>query len=512
MEHDYVTDTPYIANFHPDLSPVALNLIAATNGVAPRPLTQPFTYCELGCGHGLSTNILAACFPQGVFFGVDLMSVHIQSAERLAAAGELDNVTFLECDFGKLAAAALPQCDFIVLHGVYSWIGETVQQSIRDFIRSQLKPGGLVYISYNAMPGWSALLPMRDMMLAYTSQLPGDSTAKAQHGLGYLEYLHKNGAEYFVKTPNAVATLERLKQHPINYVIHEYFHPFLTPMYFFEVAKEMREAGCEFIGNSLLRDNFASLALPPQFQELARTLPSRAAFEVHKDFVRNTQFRQDVFVKQDKPVLASSERARLAEELHFGPPIRLPGSSPLNLTGPIFAPLAAVLGDRAISFAELRESSDLIGFSARELWEAVLGLVINQQALPYARSTPPILNAGVVRPERPALAFQSPFNRIVLEEMMSERSIMAAPALGNGISLSGAEALAILALTQVPQRQAADWGCDYLERHNRPLVHEGTRVNGREATRQKLQESVETFATQYLAKFIQLGLVQEASE
>lgn len=522
MESEYVSDVPYTAHFYAELSPVALNLIAAVNGFAPRPLAGSFNYCELGCGHGFTTNVLAACFPQGNFFGVDLMSAHIQSAWQLATAAELANVAFLESDFAALQDDGLPQFDFIVLHGVYSWVSETVQASIRDFIRTRLKPGGLVYISYNALPGWSALLPLRDMMLAYTRHVPGDSIAKAQHGLRYLEYLRAEGSEYFAKTPNAAATLDALKRQPINYIVHEYFHSILIPMYFSEVAEDLREAGCVFVGNSLLRDNFPNFALPKQFQEVARTAPNREVFEVHKDFVRNTQFRRDVFAKPTGPVLSSDQRIKLVDGLCFGPGLRPAGFSPLvtsgplqlHLTGPIFAPLAAVLAEGANTFGQLRGVPDLAGFSAHELWEALLLLLISEQALPYAEPTPLRSSTIAISDKRPPLTFCSPLNRIALEEKLFDgpAPVVAVPGLGNGIELTMAEALALLALTQVSREEAALWGNEFLRSHDRLLISEGKRVNGSEATLQQLCEAVEAFSMQRLASFTQLGVVKVMGE
>jgi SAM-dependent methyltransferase len=518
MEFDYVTDVPYTAAFYPDLSPVALNLIAATNGFAPRSLDHAFTYCELGCGFGFSTNMLAACFPQATFLGVDLMSVHIESAKKLAAAGGLGNVTFLESDFAALSALELPEFDFITLHGVYTWVGEAVQRNICDFIRRRLKPGGLVYISYNALPGWSALLPLRDMMLAYSRHVPGDSIAKAKHGLGYLEYLRSRGSEYFAKTPSAAEALDRLKRHSINYVVHEYFHPNWSPMYFSEVADDMEEAGCIFVGNALLRDNFPPLALPKQFHELITTAPSRLVFETHKDFVRNTQFRRDIFIKPNAKAAAPAERGRLIEHMCFGMPVEpsefkaiaTTGLFKLHLTGPIFAPLMAALADGAKSAAQLRSLPTLGAFSAKELMDAIAQLLISQQALPFARPTRAVADGIQVPDARPPVTILHPFNRIVLQEKMFDgpQVVVASGALGTGVELSMGEALAVLALSQVRRAEAAAWACDFLERHSRPLVVDGKKVEGREATVAKLGEAVEAFLTRHLPKFIELGIVE----
>jgi SAM-dependent methyltransferase len=519
MESAYVSDVPYTAHFYAELSPVALNLIAVANGFAPCSIAGSFNYCELGCGHGFTTNILATCFPNGHFFGVDLMSTHVKAARRFAVAGNVKNVSFLESDFAALAKTDLPQFDFIAIHGVYSWVGDAVQSHIRNFIRSRLKPGGLVYVSYNALPGWSALLPLRDMMLAYTRHLPGDSIEKARHGLSYLEYLRTHGSEYFAKTPNAAAVLDDLKRQPINYVVHEYFHSVLVPMYFSEVAADLSEAGCVFVGNTLLRDNFPNFALPKQFQDVARTAPNREAFEVHKDFVRDTRFRRDVFVKPNGPVLGPAERSMLAQDLCFGPGLRSSSFNPvarfgalqLHLTGPIFPRLARALQEGSKTFAQLRASPDLVGFPAPKVWEAMILLLISEQAMPYAEAAARVGDIAISG-EGPPLEFPTPFNQVALEEKLFDGPppVVAAPALGSGIELCMAEALALLALSQVSREEAAQWGCEFLKRHNRPLISGGKRVDGDDATLHRLRQTIDTLLAKRLSKFVQLRVVRTA--
>src|SRR5262245_30153186 len=98
----YITDTTYVTEFYGDHSPVHLNLIAAANGFRPRPLDPGFTWCDYGCGHGITAITLAGCYPQGHFYGIDFLPAHINFAEVLAIRGGLDNATFLKKSFTDL--------------------------------------------------------------------------------------------------------------------------------------------------------------------------------------------------------------------------------------------------------------------------------------------------------------------------------------------------------------------------------------------------------------------------
>ena len=105
--------------------------------------------------------------------------------------------------------AELPAFDFIVLHGVYSWMPDAVRGEIRALIRRRLKPGGLVLVSYNALPGWAHIEPIRRMMRAWADGAPGDSLDKARAAFAHVAVPGaRNGAGYFATLPAAAAHLE----------------------------------------------------------------------------------------------------------------------------------------------------------------------------------------------------------------------------------------------------------------------------------------------------------------
>jgi SAM-dependent methyltransferase len=102
------------------------------------------------------------------------MPGHIVTANELGEAAQLPNVQHLEKSFAQLAAGEvdLPPLDFITMHGVYSWITPENRRHIVDFMARYLKPGGIVYVSYNAMPGWSAATPLQRLVLEHARAVP----------------------------------------------------------------------------------------------------------------------------------------------------------------------------------------------------------------------------------------------------------------------------------------------------------------------------------------------------
>ncbi|MGA7986157.1 MAG: class I SAM-dependent methyltransferase, partial [Burkholderiales bacterium] len=149
----YVVDVGYTHGYFRELAPAALRFAALLGGLRAIDAARPFTYYELGCGNGRSTMVHAACYPQGRFYGVDFNPLHVRNARELAQRAGLDNARFLENSFAELHGLELPEADFVCLHGVYSWINAENRRHVVEFVRRRLAPGGLVYLSYNCLPG-----------------------------------------------------------------------------------------------------------------------------------------------------------------------------------------------------------------------------------------------------------------------------------------------------------------------------------------------------------------------
>src|SRR5215471_13146080 len=118
----YTADIPYLRDFKPMLAPAWLDHVALLAGVEPPARQNGFSWCDLGCGQGVTAVILAATHAAGAFHGIDAMATHIDHAERFAAQATASNVRFHAIDFAAAIDLELPQFDYIVAHGVYTWI------------------------------------------------------------------------------------------------------------------------------------------------------------------------------------------------------------------------------------------------------------------------------------------------------------------------------------------------------------------------------------------------------
>jgi ubiquinone/menaquinone biosynthesis C-methylase UbiE len=294
----YIVDTPYPETFFRELSPAWLNYVAALGGVRARPLDEPFTYLELGCGRGSSVITNAGAFPQGRFHACDINHTHVRQARARAAAFSIRNVEFLECGFEQLRNAAPPMFDFIVAHGVYSWVAPQERQAICELVRDFLKPGGLLYLSYNSLPGWAGEMPLRKLIVELAQDDTGDSMTRAAHALASLQSLAAQRLRFLETNPAAAAAIRAYADAPISYLVHEFLNETWQPFYCVDVADQLREAGVLYLGSATLAENHPQLIVDESTLQSLEQLTTHRQRRLALDFATHQQFRRDVFRRE----------------------------------------------------------------------------------------------------------------------------------------------------------------------------------------------------------------------
>ena len=156
----YVADIGYTFGYYTELNPLRLRLAFLNAGLA---VSDSGAACELGFGQGMSANLHAAASVTQ-WHGTDFNPSQAGFAQELAsvsgAVAQLHDDAF--ADF--CARPGLPDFDYIGLHGIWSWISDANRAVIVDFVRRKLKVGGVLYISYNTLPGWATFAPMRHLL------------------------------------------------------------------------------------------------------------------------------------------------------------------------------------------------------------------------------------------------------------------------------------------------------------------------------------------------------------
>lgn len=300
----YASDVQYTAGYYADQSPGHLNFLCVVRGYEPIPIDDGFNWLELGCGRGVTASVLASLYPQGRFYAVDFNPAHVAEAATRTAEAGLDNLQVLEAAFADVAGGKLdlPQFDFITLHGVYTWVNAANRQAIVDILGRYLRPGGIVYVSYNAMPGWTAALPMQRMMVDMAACFPGTSESQLQKAIGLLQSMERLGGGFFQQNPVAAARLKSLPVDNSRYLVHEFMHRHWEPLYHADVAESFAEAKLEFAGSTDLTQAFAHLFLSKEKLELLEGIPQSPVRETARDFLMGGSFRKDVFVRGLRPL------------------------------------------------------------------------------------------------------------------------------------------------------------------------------------------------------------------
>lgn len=443
----YVTDTAYVAEFYGDHAPAHMNLIAASNGYRPRPLDGGFTWCDYGCGNGITANVLAGCFPDAKFYGVDFLPAHTRMAELLSMRGGLSNTVFIQKSFTELGENEIPALDFAVMHGVLSWIDDPTRNALLDDAARRLKPGGLLLTGTNAMPGWAAKLPMRNMV--YSLSRDGqNSMERAQTGLDWLKKLKGANVKYFRDNPALAEAVDELERLDLRYMAHEYFNENLRAFYFAELKAMMEARGLRFAGCARLFLNMVDLAVPHALQDEFRAAKTRAELEAKRDFIRNETFRRDVWIKGE-PLKSEEEWLAVNEDQVFGtldPLSKIDrvvafGDLQLSYENEPFAAMLKLVAAHAVSIREMAASAALAGLSPWTRFEAARLLAAGGQVLSFPSSTRMVKVPKNARLSMPAI------NRGMIRELGTSipKIALAAPNAGTGIEISNIDAILLLA-------------------------------------------------------------------
>lgn len=512
----YVTDVAYVPGFYPQMAPVAMRHVAALNGILPPRTGSGFRYLELGCGLGRSFTTLAAAIPCGSFTGVDVNPEHTAAASRDIAAGGLGNARVITSDFASLPDD-LGEFDFITLHGVFSWVGPEIREQILEVARRHLAPGGLLLVSYNAMPGWAHLQPIRGILRQYAALRQGDSLQRLRDALAYLVFLRDRQGKYFLDNPQASAYIDALVRQDVRYLVHEYLNDHWTSFYFAEVAQLFGSAGLTFVGSLPTHTNFWDLCVRPEFQELFRTTRDRLVTEAHKDFCANTAFRWDIYSKSPRPLGGLEGRLRDADDLEFRvgrPGLRLPFQSNLGVVtstvdGPLYASLVKMLSGRSLPLSRIVADAEFAGTPPADLARAVDAGVALGLFEVSAGPVPAVDTDGDQGP----WSIPHAFNRTVVDaDALGGRPVaLASECTGSGQVIGDLDAAILQEAVAGGSDGIADRLAARLAATGRALQRDGQRVDDPVAHRGLVDAACEAFLTTTLPRLVQVGVVSRST-
>ena len=506
----YVADIGYTHGFYQELTPARLELCTLISGHKAPDASQPLTYCELGCGQGFSMNVLAAANPQVQFHATDFNPAQVAGAQSLAAEAGLTNVTFYDHSFADFAdATGLPaQFDIIALHGIYSWISAENQAHIVDFIAKKLKVGGLVYISYNALPGWASAMPLRRLFTDKAATQTGPIGPRVDTALDFVEELKTAGAAYFNANPRVAERFERIKGENRNYLAHEYFNRDWTPFYFADVVEALSAAKLDYVGSCVLLEQLNAINLTDDQQALLKGIGDRAHRETIRDFMFNRQFRKDIYVKGLMSLGASAIQERwmnarfVLTTARDDIPLTVKGMrGEATLQEDVYTPLLDRLAEGPMTTGEMAKNPTIADLGWTRLKEALTILV----------------GAGHVQPCLPAreegkrIKGTKALNQVLLKKARENNNLqcLASPVTGGGFGIGRFQQLFLLALTE-GEKHPDDWAgfvWEILSNQGQRIIKDGKPLEGPEENLAELKSQAAEFEVKNLSVLRSLGII-----
>jgi methyltransferase-like protein len=279
---------------------------------------------ELGCASGVNLIAMAGDLPESEFTGIDGSAVHAARGAALVRAIGLQNVRISHEDIRGFEPGLL-RYDFIIAHGVYSWVDDDVREALLRVIRDSLAANGIAFVSYNTYPGWFMLRAVREMMLFHArhAQSPLERVEKGSEIVTFLlDHLDPRTNVYAANLAiyqNALEERFGLSQSErLASILYDELSPVNEPVFFHEFMRRAGEAELQYLAEADLRGSTPA-GLPPavvrQIRDLAADLTS---VEQYMDFLINRTFRQTLLCRKEVVLTRSLRSGRdVLQDLYF---------------------------------------------------------------------------------------------------------------------------------------------------------------------------------------------------
>src|SRR5215471_15255025 len=287
---DQYDEVLYPSYTHRQTHPDRLAVIATLLGMQPAPVDH-CRVLELGCGDGSNLMPMAMSLRQSEFVGVDRATRPVQAGIEVLMSLGLKNISIKQLDVLNLPSE-LGDFDYIIAHGLYSWVPDIVKEKILSICRSHLKPQGVAFVSYNAYPGGHISDMVRNMLLFHLRDIPG-SGQRIKQSIAFLKFLAESqvgSSSYDVFMHDELK--QTLKFGP-ELLYHDRIAEVSTPLYFFQFIEHAATHDLQFLAEA----DFTELQYHNYPSETIKLLEQMAATNIilkeqYLDFLKCRRFRQ----------------------------------------------------------------------------------------------------------------------------------------------------------------------------------------------------------------------------
>ena len=300
---------PYPGSVYTQTDPAALGVMAQLFGLP----FAPFETCrvlEIGCGDGINLINLALSAPKARFVGVDLAETAIASAKADAAACGVTNIDFFAADLCDIGAS-FGEFDYVIAHGVLSWVPKSVGAALLKVIGERLAPGGLAMVSFVALPGGRTFQAIRDL-LSYETREAGSPKDKLGRAFDVLENLLKLWSPKDADTAHMIGAARSVVGRRPHSLFHDELGEFWEPRLLADIAASVAAGGLLYLCDAR-PSGVAEALFPSESAAYARERAGGdwARLQQFLDFQDMRSFHNALFVKGGAP-----DRRRLASRLN----------------------------------------------------------------------------------------------------------------------------------------------------------------------------------------------------
>jgi methyltransferase-like protein/trans-aconitate methyltransferase len=276
---------PYAFYCFPESHPRRLQAVAHLFGLdAPAP--AECRVLELGCAVGGNIVPMAYSLPRAQLIGIDLVESQIQTARKFAEACGVKNLDLRAANITEVTPQ-WGQFDYIIAHGVVSWVPHEVAEKVLQICAEQLTPNGLAYISFNTFPGWHTRMWAREAMHFHADEF-ADPIQKARAGRDFILAL----AQAPFTSTLLQSEAQYLQGKEESYILHEYFERTNQPYYFRDFATRIDQRGLQYLGDAFQNGMVAAENWAPFRSWMEANRDDLIRQEQYVDFVRNREFRR----------------------------------------------------------------------------------------------------------------------------------------------------------------------------------------------------------------------------
>jgi SAM-dependent methyltransferase len=364
---------------YPKTHPDCLAAMAILHGLNPAPVAQ-CRVLEIGCNEGANLIPMAYAIPASEFVGFDLAGLRIERGqERIRELG-LRNVRLFQGDLLQLGDE-LGQFDYIVAHGFYAWVPEPVRERMMALCGELLAPDGVVFVSYNAMPGGHLRMMIREMMLDRVKDIE-EPQKRVSESIAFLHFLVESRPADDAYRLLIQKQLEGMEERSPEGTFHDWLTDAYYPVSFTEFVEHARRHGLQYLSEAVL----PPMNDPCYRAEMRAAVESAVGGDIVKqeqmlDFMRARMFRETLLCRAERVVRRDYpaehlRRLRLASQASSAPG-ETPGTMVFTLPDGVsmesnHAGAIALLKEleanwpRPVSLAELEPRLARAGFSLDE--------------------------------------------------------------------------------------------------------------------------------------------------